>query len=101
MQHDGATGGSESGRGQPRGFEDAACRPFPTSWWFTDGPEDVEATLICMGCRVRRSCLDYALEHAELLGIWAATTPEDRAEIRSARHPSLGGPSEHEADPGA
>jgi WhiB family redox-sensing transcriptional regulator len=85
--------------GYPRGFEGAACRAYPTRWWFADGPEDVEATLICMGCRVRRTCLEYALEHPELVGIWAATTPEDRAAIRRARHPSLGRPPDggHEA----
>ena len=42
-----------------------------------------------MRCPIRRRCLDYALEHPDLVGIWAATTAEDRAEIRSARHPSL------------
>jgi hypothetical protein len=74
----------------PRGFEGAACRTYPTRWWFADGPEDVEATLICMGCGIRRPCLEYALEHPELVGIWAGTTPQDRVGIRTAGHPSLG-----------
>jgi hypothetical protein len=90
MERDDSTRGPDDGSSEPRGFEDAACRAYPTHWWFADGPEDVEATLICMGCRVRRACLDHALAHAELVGIWAATTPQDRAEIRAARHPSLG-----------
>lgn len=91
MQRDGSTRGSDAGQGKPRGLEGAACRAFPTQWWFADGPEDVEATLICMRCRVRRACLEYALAQPELDGIWAATTPADRAEIRSAGHPSLRG----------
>jgi WhiB family redox-sensing transcriptional regulator len=90
MQRDDAARSPDGASGLPRGFEDAACRPYPTPWWFADGPDDVEATLICMSCRVRRACLEYALEHPELVGIWAATTPQDRVEIRSARHPSLG-----------
>jgi WhiB family redox-sensing transcriptional regulator len=83
---------------EPRGFEDAACRAYPTQWWFADGPDDVEATLICMRCAVRRTCLEYALDHPELVGIWAATTAHDRAEIRAARHPSLGSRREGERD---
>jgi WhiB family redox-sensing transcriptional regulator len=90
MERDGAQGSPDDGGGLPRGFEDAACRPYPTPWWFADGPDDVEATLICMRCPVRRACLDYALEHPELVGIWAATTAQERVEIRAARHPSLG-----------
>src|SRR5262245_27320476 len=77
------------GEGQPRGFEDAACRAYPTHWWFADGPEDVEATLICTHCPVRRTCLEYALDRPELVGIWAATTEQERVDIRAARHPSL------------
>ena len=91
MKRDGSTRGPDAGQGQPRDFDDAACRGFPTYWWFADGPEDVEATLICTHCRVRRACLDYALGHPDLVGIWAATTAADRAEIRSAGHPSLRG----------
>jgi WhiB family redox-sensing transcriptional regulator len=90
MQPDGSARSPDGVNRLPRGFDDAACRPHPTSWWFADGPEDVEATLICMQCEARRACLEYALEHPELLGIWAATTPQERAEIRSTRHPSLG-----------
>jgi hypothetical protein len=89
MTRDSATQPPDRG-GQPRGFEGAACRDYPTDWWFADGPDDVEATLICLHCPVRRACLDHALGHPELVGIWAATTAHDRVEIRSARHPSLG-----------
>ena len=69
MQRDDAARTPDDGRGPPRGFEHAACQPYPTPWWFADGPDDVEATLICMSCPVRRACLDYALEHPELVGV--------------------------------
>ena len=101
MEREGSTPGFDAGRGQPRSFEDAACRTFPTEWWFVDGPDDVEATLICMRCRVRRTCLEYALDHPDLVGIWAATNEAQRAEIRTARHPSLGTRADREPHAGA
>ena len=41
-----------------------------------------EACQICAACRVRRECLDYALENQEAHGIWGGTTPEERAYAR-------------------
>lgn len=75
--------------GQPRYFDDAACRPYPTRWWFADGADDVEAFVICTNCDLRTQCLTFALDHPDLVGIWAATTTDDRARMRRS-HPSLG-----------
>jgi WhiB family transcriptional regulator, redox-sensing transcriptional regulator len=81
--------------GQARYTDQAACRPYPTRWWFTDEPDSVEAFLVCTGCPVRAACLGFALDHPDLDGIWAATTPEDRARLRRRRnHPSLRLPRE-------
>ena len=61
----------------------AACRAFPTSWWFVvDEPEALQAFLICGTCPVRGECLTAALEHDEAYGIWAATSPEERGRMR-------------------
>jgi excisionase family DNA binding protein len=62
------------------------CRQHPTDWWFAGGHHDTMlAKRICEGCVVRPQCLDFALGRPELLGVWAATTPTERAAIRRAR----------------
>lgn len=42
------------------------------------------AVSICESCDVRLKCLAYALEHDERFGIWAGTTPKQRAKMRRA-----------------
>jgi adenylate kinase len=60
-----------------------ACRQHPTEWWFAFGrTETARARQICQACPVRTECLSYALERRSLLGIWAGTTPVERALIR-------------------
>ena len=73
---------------QPRWEEGAACKPHPTSWWFADSPDAVEAFVVCAGCDVKSACLAFALDRPDLLGIWGATTSEDRARLRRARRES-------------
>jgi WhiB family transcriptional regulator, redox-sensing transcriptional regulator len=67
----------------------AACRAFPTSWWFVaDDPEALQAFLICGTCSVQSECLEAAFDHGEVYGIWAATSPEERGRIRDRRRQS-------------
>jgi len=88
--------------GQARYTEHAACRPHPTRWWFTDQPESVDAYLICVSCPVRGECLAFALDHPDLVGIWAATTTEERARLRTrSHHPSTRVPSDDHNPAGA
>jgi WhiB family redox-sensing transcriptional regulator len=62
----------------------AACREFPTSWWFVvDEPEALQAFLICGMCPVRAECLAAAVERGEPYGILAATSPEERGRMHS------------------
>ena len=42
----------------------------------------MKAQRICAGCGVRQECLDFALAHDQLYGIWGGTTPEDRQRAR-------------------
>ena len=51
----------------------------------TDEPEAVEAFLICRQCAVAEPCLTFALDRPALVGIWAATTSEERARMRRLR----------------
>jgi WhiB family redox-sensing transcriptional regulator len=46
------------------------------------------ALQVCAGCPVRQQCLDFAMQTAEMTGIWGGTTPEERIRARrkAARH---------------
>jgi len=62
---------------------ESVCRKHPTRWWFGgDQRETVLAKRICAGCGVNAQCLEFALLRPELLGVWAATTPAERAAMR-------------------
>ncbi len=55
---------------------------FPIS---NTGPAErqiARAKTICAGCGVRRECLEFALSHDQVYGIWGGTTPEDRQRDR-------------------
>jgi WhiB family redox-sensing transcriptional regulator len=41
-----------------------------------------QAKVICSGCAVRRECLEFAMAHDQVYGIWGGTTPEDRQRDR-------------------
>ncbi len=61
------------------------CRKYPTRMWFGgDHRETVRAKAICAACVVQTQCLEFAFDRADLLGIWAGTTPHERAEMRRA-----------------
>jgi excisionase family DNA binding protein len=63
----------------------SVCRKHPTRWWFAGSHrETVLAKGICGGCAVREPCLEFAMSRPELLGVWAATTPVERANMRRA-----------------
>jgi WhiB family transcriptional regulator, redox-sensing transcriptional regulator len=40
------------------------------------------AKRICAGCTVRQQCLEFALAHDQVYGIWGGTTAEDRQRAR-------------------
>jgi WhiB family redox-sensing transcriptional regulator len=55
---------------------------FPIS---SAGPGErqiAQAKMICAGCQVRQECLEFALAHDLVYGIWGGTTPEDRRRNR-------------------
>jgi WhiB family redox-sensing transcriptional regulator len=55
---------------------------FPIS---TSGPAQrqiARAKMICAGCGVRQECLQFAMSHDQLYGIWGGTTAEDRQRDR-------------------
>ena len=55
---------------------------FPIS---AAGPAEQQITRakrLCAGCAVRRECLEFALAHDQMYGIWGGTTQEDRRRNR-------------------
>jgi excisionase family DNA binding protein len=77
---------SDAGRRRAEDWRaDSLCRKHPTRWWF--GGDQRETTIakgLCAGCVVQLPCLEFALGRPELLGVWAATTPGERAAMRRA-----------------
>ncbi len=55
---------------------------FPISSAGLGERQIAEAKMICAGCQVRQECLDFALAHDQVYGIWGGTTPEDRQRER-------------------
>jgi WhiB family redox-sensing transcriptional regulator len=41
-----------------------------------------QAKAVCARCAVRQRCLEFALAHDQVYGIWGGTTPEDRQRSR-------------------
>lgn len=64
-----------------------ACVGLDPAIFFPDSEETVaEAVGICMGCSVRISCLEHALQVREKDGVWGgATDRERRRMIRQRR----------------
>jgi WhiB family transcriptional regulator, redox-sensing transcriptional regulator len=55
---------------------------FPISAKGPGEKQVARAKIICSGCIVRQQCLEFALAHDQLYGIWGGTTPEDRQRDR-------------------
>ncbi|MET9497450.1 WhiB family transcriptional regulator [Streptomyces sp. NPDC006552] len=82
----------------PHSTTPLACRTNPV--WFaherTDNPaarKDIErAKQACSTCPIAADCLKWALAHADLIriGIWAATTPRQRTQLRHRLEDRLG-----------
>lgn len=43
-----------------------------------------KAKKVCMDCPVQQTCLDHAITHNEIHGIWGGLTPTERRRYRSA-----------------
>lgn len=69
----------------PRSDRDFPCRVDPELFFEeTSAPRIDSAKALCRGCPFRQPCLEYALRH-RVVGIWGATTPEQRQRIRERR----------------
>jgi WhiB family redox-sensing transcriptional regulator len=48
------------------------------------------AVAICRSCKVRDLCLDYAIAHREVHGIWGGLLPTSRLAIAASRRRRAG-----------
>ena len=61
---------------------------FPLSAVGAAAQQADHARQICADCRVMRPCLEFAMKHAEVEGIWGGTTQPERARARRATAPA-------------
>jgi hypothetical protein len=65
---------------------DALCKGRDPSLWFpAPGGSMERAKTVCRACPARARCLDWALQANERAGVWGGASPDERAQIRSAR----------------
>ncbi|WP_236737327.1 WhiB family transcriptional regulator [Mycolicibacterium llatzerense] len=70
----------------------ARCRGLPAEVFYTGDDDrgarriahEEHAKQICHHCPVLRDCLGHAMEAGEPYGIWGATTPKERAALRTS-----------------
>lgn len=67
--------------------EKANCRDTDPEAFFPLPGEGANRTVraVCNACPVKETCLEYALQRPQLQGIWAATSDDERKEIRKER----------------
>jgi WhiB family redox-sensing transcriptional regulator len=66
--------------------EEAACRGTDLTVFFPGRGESAgPARRVCAGCPVRHECLEFALRHGEVHGIWGGLTERDRRALRTRR----------------
>lgn len=69
----------------------AACRNgdatvfFPEGSWVSSLAAVDAAKALCITCRVRRQCLDFAVSTAQSAGIWGGLTTEERLALEAPR----------------
>jgi WhiB family redox-sensing transcriptional regulator len=80
--------------GRPDWHDQAACRDADPDLFFPDGDirsaraQVKRAKLICRGCPVTATCLNWALASSQEAGIWGGLTEDERRRLlrRGRRH---------------
>jgi WhiB family redox-sensing transcriptional regulator len=72
--------------GRPSWLRWAACRDEGSDSFIVGiGGNYGRAKELRASCTVRTECLEVALTHAELVGVWGGTTEKDRVRMRANR----------------
>ncbi|MGA2211480.1 MAG: WhiB family transcriptional regulator [Acidimicrobiales bacterium] len=70
---------------RPDWQDSAACRGQGVERFFpSEGSSLIQARRVCARCPVADDCLQYALAHPSLKGIWAGTSERRRRRLRVA-----------------
>ena len=72
----------------------AACLGKPTGWFYQRGRGNWQTTYakalaVCNTCKVRKDCLNYALETLEPFGLWGGVPPGTREVLLGKRLSNL------------
>lgn len=71
------------GSREPVWQDSALCaQTDPESFFPEKGGTTAPAKKVCLGCEVRKECLDYALEHEERFGIWGGFSERERRRLK-------------------
>jgi WhiB family redox-sensing transcriptional regulator len=66
----------------------ASCKGQDPRLWFPGtGQSPEEAKAVCRACPARVRCREWAVQADERTGVWGATTPDERDQIRGQRRP--------------
>lgn len=66
------------------------CRGASPELFFTDRTASIkDAKALCLGCVVKTECLDYALVHKEMFGVWGGLTLRERRPLLAKRAAEL------------
>jgi WhiB family redox-sensing transcriptional regulator len=72
-------------RGETEWQDQALCAQVDSELFFPEkGGTSRPAKQICRQCEVRAQCLEYALEHDEMFGIWGGLSERDRRRVKRA-----------------
>lgn len=73
----------------PPWMADALCKEYDQRLFFPLRGENAKAAKeICGRCAVRAECLEYALAHKGLQGVWGGVGEGDRKRLRRQRRPA-------------
>ena len=71
---------------RPKWQRRAACQGMGAGTFvMAKGQTGDPARATCLSCPVRPECLEYALTHPEVDGVWGGTSRQERRRIRTAR----------------
>lgn len=73
---------------QPDWMERGACRDTdtPELWYPPPGGSTLPARQVCTACPVQQQCLNFALSHQEVHGVWGGVSERKRATLAKQRH---------------
>lgn len=70
---------------EPWMAEAICAQTDPEAFYPEKGEATADAKRICQGCPVRQVCLEYAMEHKELFGVWGGLSVRDRRKLSAGQ----------------